>query len=137
MESKVEKEVALNELEAFVNKFSKKPVLRSNLEELYPDVLDGIMDGLVVFKEDNVPVFTLKYPIKDDKNEIAISEINFRTRIKPSQLAGLGKGLDLKKEVLQFQLNITAFIIDKTPGTLDKFEPYDYDIISQISTVFS
>lgn len=137
MKSKVEKEVALNDLEAFVNKWKKKPVDRSELEEQYPDVLDGIMDGYLVFDDNLVPTYTLKNPIKDDKDNDAVTVINFQTRILPSQLAACGSGIDLKKDVLKFQLNITAFIIGKTQKMLDKFTAYDYDVISQVATVFS
>lgn len=133
---KIDKEVALNDLESFVNKFKKKPVDRIELEEMYPDALEAIMDGFVSFNEAGVPVYTLKDPIKDDKGEIAITTINFQTRILPTRLAEVAKGLNLQKEALMFQLKITAEIIGKTIGTLDKFSPYDYDAISQIATVF-
>ncbi len=137
MESKVSKEVALEELKNFINKFVKKPVELNELEESYPDVLQGIMDGFVVFNEEMVPTYTLKHPIKDEKGDPAVTVINFKTRIKPSTAADIGKGLEIKKEVLLFQLKCTAYITGQTIGMLDKFEPYDYDAIYQISTVFS
>jgi hypothetical protein len=137
MSKKVEKEVALNDLETFVNKWKKKPVDSSELEESYPDVLEGIMDGLLVFNEEQVPTYRLKHPIKDDKGEVAVTDITFITRILPSQVAACGSGIDLKKDTLKFQLALTAFVIGKTPKMLDKFSAYDYDVISQVASVFT
>lgn len=133
----VSKEVALDDLENFVNAFSKKPVERNKLEESYPDVLDGIMDGFVSFNTDTfVPTLKLKSPILDELKAVAVSEINFRTRISPTTKASLGKGLVIQTDILTYQLRVTANIIDQPLSMLDRFSPYDYDIISQIASVF-
>lgn len=133
----ISKEVALIDLESFVNKFLKKPLTSNEAEDTYPDVLDAIMEGLVVFNENGVPVYTLKNPIKNEAGEVSISEINFKTRIKPLALAGIAKGIDLKNDVLTLQLRMVSFIIDQPFQMIDKFERYDYDVINQISTVFT
>ena len=137
MDTKVSKEVALTELETFVNKFVKKPVPLNELEETYPDILQGIMDGLVTFGEDGVPIYTLKFPIKTDEGDVFLSVINFKTRIKPTTLADLAKGLHPQKEVFMLQLKMTSYIISQSIGMLDKFDRYDYDVINNISAVFS
>jgi len=133
----ISKEVALGELETFINRFVKKPAPKEELEETYPDVLEAIMDGFLSFKEDGIPVLKLKDPIKLEDGSILIPEINFRTRIKPTTLADLAKGLHPQKEVFTLQLRMTAYIIDQPVSMLDKFERYDYDVINQVSTVFS
>ncbi len=137
MNTVISKEVALDELESFINKFVKKPCLKENMEDTYPDVLDAIMDGFISFKEDGVPVFILKDPIKNDAGDISLSEINFRTRIKPTTLADLAKGLHPQTQVFTLQLRMTAYVIDQPVAMLDKFSRYDYDVINQISSVFS
>ena len=133
----ISKEVALTELEQLINRFVKKPVPFEELEETYPDILDAIMDGFLYFDGTGVPVLKLKDPIKNDKGDVSVSEINFKTRIKPTTLADIAKGLDLKKEPLMLQLKMVSYIIDQPVQMLDKFERYDYDVISQIATVFS
>lgn len=133
----ISKEIALNDLEVFVNKFVKKPVAKEELEETYPDVLDAIMDGYLSFDEAGLPVLKLKDPIKNESGDVAVSEIKFRTRIKPTVLADLAKGLNPQKEVFTLQLRMTAYIIDQPVQMLDKFERYDYDVINQVATVFS
>src|SRR6478609_2478276 len=130
----ISKEVALKELEQLINRFVKKPVPFEELEETYPDILDAIMDGFLYFDGTGVPVLKLKDPIKNDKGDISVSEINFKTRIKPTTLADIAKGLDLKKEPLMLQLKMVSYIIDQPVQMLDKFERYDYDVISQIAT---
>lgn len=133
----ISKEVALEELEKFVNRFVKKPLPLNELEESYPDVLDAIIEGYLSFDESGLPKLKLKFPIKNDKEEVSLSEITFRTRIKPTTLADLAKGLHPQKEVFTLQLKMTSYIIDQPMAMLDKFERYDYDVISQVAAVFT
>lgn len=131
------KDVAINELESFINKYVKKPCAKEELEATYPDILDAIMDGYVTFDSELVPTLKLKDPIKNESGDVSVSEINFKTRIKPTALADLAKGLNPQKEVFMLQLRMTAYIVGQPVAMLDKFEKYDYDVISQIATVFS
>lgn len=133
----VNKEVALEDLEKFVNRFVKKPVQKDQLEKTYPDILDAITDGFLSFDADGAAKYKLKDPIKNDANEVSLSEISFRTRIKPTTLADLAKGLHPQNEVYTLQLRMTSYIIDQPVIMLDKFGRYDYDAISSIASVFS
>jgi hypothetical protein len=134
----ISKDVALLDLEKFVNKFVKKPVPFNELEETYPDVLEAIMDGLLVFDENQNPTFTLKYPIKgEESGNVVLDKLTFKTRIKPTQLAEIAKGLNPQKEIFTLQLKMTSHIIDQPMSMLDKFERYDYDVISQVASVFT
>lgn len=134
----ISKDVALVELENFVNKFVKKPVSFDELEDTYPDVLEAIMDGLLVFDENQNPTFKLKYPVKgEESGNVVLDSLTFKTRIKPTELANIAKGLNPQKEVFTLQLKMTSFIIDQPIAMLDKFERYDYDVISQVASVFT
>lgn len=132
----VSQEVALDDLEKFVNTYSKKLVKRDTLSESYPDVLDAIMEGLLSFDEKQVPKFKLKSPLVSDDNSVALAELEFKTRIKPSTKADLGKGLSIQTDILNYQLRITAYIVGQPTAILDKLSPFDYDVVSQISAVF-
>lgn len=133
----ISQEVALNELESFVNAFSKKPVERNKLSEMYPDVLDGIMEGYVKFDDNNVPTVTLREPILNDAETVSVSTVNFKTRIKPTDKANLGRGLSIQTDLLNYNLRLLAHIIGQPLVMVDKFGDYDYDCINQIATVFS
>jgi hypothetical protein len=137
MKSVVNKEVALVELELFVNKFLKKPIAFDKVEETYPDILEAIVDGFISFNEAGIPVLKLKDPIVSDAGNIMVSEVNFKTRIKPLTLASIAKGIDLKTDALTLQLRMVSYIIGEEVQMLDKFERYDYDVINQVATVFS
>jgi hypothetical protein len=133
----VSKEVALDELEKFVNFYSKKPFPKNKLEETYPDVLDGIMDGYLSFDEKQVPTYKLRFPIKtEDGTTVVLSEVNFKTRIKPSTKADLAKGLHPQNEVYAIQLNMLSYFIDQSIAMIDKLHVYDYDTVSQVAAVF-
>lgn len=132
----VSKDVALEDLENFINHYSKKPCDKTTLSDSYPDALDAIMDGYLSFDENQVPKLKLKHPVKAEDNSIALSELDFKTRIKPTTKADLGKGLDIGKDVLTYQLRAIAYIIGQPVAMLDKLSPFDYDVVSQVSAVF-
>ena len=134
--SLISKDVALDDLEKFVNHYSKKPVERNTLSESYPDVLEAIMDGNLSFDESQVPSLKLQQPLKDEEGNSFLDSINFKTRIKPSDKASLGKGLSIATDILTYQLRLTAHIIGQPIAVLDRLSPYDYDVVSQVSAVF-
>lgn len=133
----ISEEVALDELEGFVNHFSKKPVERSVIKESNPDVLEAIMDGDLTFDGDKVPTLKLKNPIKAESSENVVADtINFKTRVKPTDKAAIGKGLSIQTDILTYQLKLTAHIIGQPVAFLDKLSPYDYDVVTQVASVF-
>ena len=133
----ISKDVALVELEQFVNCYVKKPVPFNELEETYPDVLEAIMEGLLVFDENKTPTYKLKHPIKgEESGNVVLDSLTFRTRIKPSTKADLAKGLFLQTDVLNYQLRVTSYVIDQPIAMLDKLSSFDYDVATQVSTVF-
>lgn len=133
----ISKEIALKEVHTLITRFVKKPVPIEKIEETYPDILDAIMDGYLSFDGTGLPVFKLKDPITLEDGTVFISEINFRTRIKPLTLANIAKGLNPQTEVFMLQLRMTSFIIDKDVEMLDNFSRYDWDVIQQVSAIFS
>lgn len=134
----ISKEVAIEEIRNFLNKYNRRQDFSdSKIEEDYPDALEAVQLGLLVFDDKKVPLFTLETPIKDDDNEVVLKQVSFKTRIKPSTKANLAEGIDLRKQAVKYSLNVVAFIIDQPKPMLDKFEPFDYDVIQQVSSVFS
>jgi len=132
----ISEEIAIQELKSFIHKWVKKPVSDDKLAENYPDVLEAIMTGNLIIDEEKVPTYTLINPIENDKGEVSRAVVNFKTRIKPTTKASLADGLDLQKQVATYSLVIIAHIIGVTKMELDKFERDDYDVISQLATVF-
>ena len=128
-------ETALNELELFINEWVEKPEPKSELKEAYPLIFEAITNGNLVLNE-NVPVYSLKNPIKNDDGAISESEINFKTRITPTNQARIGKGLNIQLDQLQYALNCISYIIGKPLAMLDKFSKKDYNTIREIASVF-
>jgi hypothetical protein len=75
-------------------------------------------------------------PIKNDAGDVSKSFVEFKTRIKPTVKADLAGGINLQKDVAKYSLVVIAHIIGVTVRELDKFESEDYDVISQLATVF-
>ena len=133
----ISKEIALDDLERLINKFVKRPEPRDELETKYLDILDAIMDGYLTIGDNAVPVYKLKDPILNDKGEASVTELNFKTRILPSELTQLAKGLHPINDLYLLQNKMTVDIIGKTVVFLDKLSKYDLDVVNQLAAVFS
>lgn len=133
----ISKEVALDDLERLVVSFVKRPEPREELEVKYQDTLEAIMDGFLTIGNDGVPSYKLKNAIKNDKGDDALTDLNFKTRILPSELTKLAKGLHPINDLYLLQNKMTVDIIGQPLGMLDKFSRYDLDVINQVASIFS
>ena len=95
------------------------------------------VDGYLTFDEGQVPHYILKDPIKNDKGDVTIYELSFITRIKPTNLANIAKGLDVRVDPLNLQLRMVAHVISQPVAILDSLSRYDYDVVSSVASVFS
>jgi hypothetical protein len=134
-EKVISEDVALNDLEAFINEWVEKPEPKDKLAESYPNILESLMDGNLLL-ENKVPVYTLVSPVKNVKGEVSVSEITFRTRISPSNQASLGKGLNIQLDQLQYALNCISYIINQPIAIIDNFGKRDYAAVREIASVF-
>ncbi len=134
----VTEEVAIKELVEFYNYYALEP-----LEEI--EILEGmniaklaIIQGLLTFDEDLVPTYKLKNPIKNDKGEISLSEIKFKTRIFPKDNIRLSKGLNISKQTFEYSMRCMAFLAGLSSSSyMNKFSKFDYTVIQQVGTVFA
>ena len=133
---KVSKENSIIEVQNFIFKYDERKKEDWEVENDYPHLLDAVQEGLVVFDENSKPIQTLKTPIKNENDEVAVSEIEFRTRIKPNDLANIMKGVDISKNNVEYILRAQSYIIKQPKAMLDKFGKFDYKVIEQICSVF-
>ena len=136
MEKVVSKENAIKEIQAFVLKYDERSKEDWEIENDFAYLLDAVQDGNVIFGEDLKPKLTLKTPIKNEDGEISVSEINFKTRIKPLDLANIMKGVDIAKNNVEYILRAQSYLIMQPKAMLDKFGKFDYKVIEQLSSVF-
>lgn len=136
MEEVVSKEIAVQELQSFVEKWDDKKKEDWQIEQDYPDVLKAMQLGLLVLDKDLKPKYTLRYPILTDEQNVALGEVEFRTRIRPQQLSDIMKGLDIGKNQIEYTLRCFSFLTQQPKAMIDKLEKFDYKVIDQISTVF-
>lgn len=129
-------EIALNELESFINEWVEKPESKDKLRETYSNIFDALVSGNLVIDEEKNPVYKLVNPVKNDKGEVAKDEATFKTRISPINQARLGKGLNIQLDQLQFGLNCVCYIISEPINMVDKFSKKDYNAIREIASVF-
>lgn len=129
------KDVAVTEIQAFVEKWTDMPIEDWKVDDEFPNLLRAIQKGLVVFK-DGKPTQTLAYPLISDEGNFNVTEIEFKTRIKPSTLSAITKGLNIAKQQMEYQNRCLANITGQGTAILDKLEKFDYKVIEQISSVF-
>ena len=134
-ENVISDEIALNDLEAFVNEWVEKPETKDKLAESYPMILEALLNGGLVL-ENNVPVYTMTHPIKNVKGEVSVSEITFKTRISPINQAALGKGLNIQLDQLEYALNCICYIVNQPKAIVDQFSKKDYNTVREIASVF-
>jgi hypothetical protein len=130
------KEKAINEIIDFVEKNEDKKIKDWEAERDYPQVLQAMQEGLLIFDDNLLPTYTLKHPVKNAEGQVSISVINFKTRIKPQTLADIMKGLNIGQNQIEYTLRCLSYIIQQPKAMLDKFSKFDYKVMEQITTVF-
>lgn len=130
-------EMALNELERFINEWVDKPESKDKLADSYPNILSGLISGNLIIDEKDEPIYTLRNPVKSEDGTIVKSEVKFKTRILPSTQEQLSKGVDLSKDQVRFMNICIAHICGCTvKAEIDLFSKKDFNTIREISTVF-
>ena len=133
----ISEEVAISEMHSFLSKWQKRPIEFDKVKDEYLDCVEAIMSGNLVIDADKVPVYTLKHPVTSESGSVVASVVNFRTRVAPSAKANLADGLDLQKQTAKFSLRVIAHVCGvATVKELDNYHPHDYDVMSQLATVF-
>ena len=133
----ISEEIAVKEVHEFITKFAKKPESIEEIKDAYPNIVDYVCNGLLIFDDSKVPTLKLMHPIKNTDNEVSISEISFKTRVKPTVKADLADGLNLEKQAPKYALRLISFIISQPVAMLDNFSTEDYDVINELAAVFT
>jgi hypothetical protein len=136
MKNLINEELAVKSVHDFLCRFQKSPTNIDKVKEEYPDTVEYVKKGLLVFDESQKPTLTLQSPLKNDKGDITIKDVEFKTRIKPTAKADLADGLDLQKQSAKFSLRLIAYIISQPIALLDRFEMEDYDVVTEVAAVF-
>ena len=129
-------DLAIKEIQDFVTKFDYKAKKDWEVKDDYPNMLQAVEEGLLSFDDKKKPTYKLRFPIKNDKKEIAIDTLNFRTRIRPQELSTVMRGLDISKNQIEYTLRCFAFLTGQPIAVIDKLEKFDYKVMEQVSTVF-
>ncbi|MES2287267.1 MAG: hypothetical protein V4547_16365 [Bacteroidota bacterium] len=133
----VTEQMAVDSMKQIIEKWDEKVKDDEQVRELYPDVLLAIQTGIFEIDENLKSTYKLQVPVLNDKGEESYTKVIFRTRIKPSELAKVTKGINVQKEQFQYLLNVLSFITQLPIPIIDKLSKKDYRVLDQISTIFS
>ncbi len=140
--TKVDFEVAINEVTVFLKKhmakqFRRGKMTRDVIEEDYIDVIEAVQDGYLVF-EKGKPVYTLRNPLfaKAENKDLTVKMVNFRSRIKEADRALVMDGLDLEKKRGTYVLKTLSYITQLSMTEVKELEKDDFDVLNQICSVF-
>lgn len=135
--NKVPEEQAVMEVKAFAEYHKEKGIADEKITEDYPDIIEAVKLGLLVFDDEQTPTLTLKKPVKTTEGNVALDRIVFKTRIRASEKEKLTKGIDLEGEQVLLLNKLKAFFMQQPKAYLDKLESkFDERVIDQICTVF-
>lgn len=137
----ISEEVAIQELTEFLKKYKKREfrkglMTRDKILDEYPNVIDALMDGLLIFNDKQEPKLTLREPIEAKDKDLGVYEVTFRTRIRPSDQARIMDGLNLQTQQAKYVIKFLSYVADLSQGEIDLLDKEDYDTINQIASVF-
>lgn len=139
---KLSEELAIKELSKYLEKFKKREFRKGQMTndrilDEYPNVIDALMDGLLLFADEG-PKLTLREPIESEsKNkELGVYDVSFKTRVKPSDQARIMDGLNIQTQQARYVLKFLYYVTGLSQGVIDKLGKEDYDTINQLSSVF-
>lgn len=142
-QTKVSHDVAFSEVKNYLEKHMKKEFRRgqmpdSKIEEEYPDMIEAVEDGLLVFDKNQKATLTLREPLFADKEDasLAIKEVTIRNRIKAADKHVLMDGLNVQKQLGTYTLKIIAHITQLDQKDVKELEKDDFDVINQLCSVF-
>jgi len=138
---KVAREVAINDLRAFLKihlpkQFKRGKLTDEKIEDDYINVIDAIEDGDLIFDDHKKPIYTLVSPIRNNEGDISISSINFRARIKGADKTVLMNGIDPNKQLGDYMIKVISYITQLESGLVKKLDKEDFEVLNQICSVF-
>lgn len=136
-EFKVAEEVAVKEVKDFIEYHLDEAIDEVQVAKDYRDVVKAVMRGLLDTSNPDSPKLILKQPIVDDKGNEAVSEVTFLTRMPPSVVASLARGIDMQKDALTLANKMTAWFTQQDAvAMLNKFGKVDFKVIQAVVGLF-
>jgi len=131
----VAREVAEKEFNDWLDRKRVKAKRREDKKPFGEIIIDNITDGSVVFNDDGNLVYSLIFPIEDDKGNVVVDKFTFQSRIQT---------FDLKSNLKKYPSDdgdgrITAYAASLTKqatGMIEKVDTEDRECIAAISMYF-
>ena len=129
---KKNKDDLINELKEFLYEY-KDDVFN---EDNYQKTINAIVSGNLVLNGENGPEYKLLKSIHSG-TEHEISSVIFKTRILPTKMAQLMKGIEIEKDKGTLTLRLITHIAGLTSvNELDRLSKKNYEFITEFSPVF-
>jgi len=134
-EQVIDPELALKEVEAFLDRKKIYPKRRATLQGAVDTIAEAIQYGQVTIAEDGAITQELLDPIVDDKGNAVLSKISYSARIAPSIMAS--KIAALKSQTMEDKLLChTMAYSGQAAGIINKLESTDRNTCDAISLFF-
>lgn len=131
---KINKDLAIKEIQdlVFEHTFENKSV--EEIEKDYPQLIKAVVDGKATLGQK--PTFELYKPITDDADNVVKSSVEFRTRIKPLDMASITKGLDMSKETYKGVILMNCHLSGLAMGLYNNLSKLDEKVVQQMCSIF-
>lgn len=131
---KVSKEQAIKEIQELVFKHTFENKTDEEIDKDYPQLIKAIVEGKMEIGD--TPKFELYSPTEDNKGNVTFSNIEFKTRIKPLDMAALMKGLDMQKDTFTAMIRMHSHLIGKGVNEYNNLSALDLKVVQQICGIF-
>lgn len=131
---KINREQAIKEIQDLVLEHSFEQKTIDEIEKDYPQLIKAVVDGKVVLGDK--PTFDLYKPIQDDSGKDVVSKVEFKTRIKPLDMASLTKGLDMAKETYLGVVLMNCHLSGLAKGLYNGLSKIDQKVVEQMCSIF-
>lgn len=131
----INREIAQAEVEKWLDYKKKSAKKREDNKELIESIIDSVCEGLVVINEDFTIIQNLIFPIQDKDGKIVLNKLEYKNRMKIETVQLHCQGIKAN----DLDLRVNAYIAAITSNSKDiikKMDCDDYNIASQIATVF-
>lgn len=131
----INREQAEKEVNGWLDFKRKSQATRDKLVESISALVDAVVEGDLVFNEDNTISQTLREPVTDKDNNPVIKKLDYKARLKAETLQMHSQGLKTGDDYGRVNAHIAA-LTTNSKDLVKKMDVDDYNIASLIVTVF-
>jgi hypothetical protein len=133
--NQVSQEIAEKEVTEWLDYKKVFKSVREENDDKIKLLIEGIMEGVLIFNEDHTITHKLLMPLTNDRGEETVKELNYRARINDNVLQSHYKGVSPTDGDARLHA-VIAGLTDSMKGIIAKLDSLDKKISVSIAVFF-